>query len=637
MPPLNGNGSSLKNSSLLQSRQVKADISKIKHAKGQMKILVILMDFPDYRWNSQTDTLFNNDSLRYTPSHFDDMLNSNGTYRHPGSVSSFTGSFKDYYLENSYQGLDVSCDIVGYFTSINNFAYYCEGYGANDYYLIQEALDSADKYVDFSDYDNDGDGETDAIFFVHAGPGAEALPEPENEHYIWSYMSALSGSRDGVYLGAYSMQPEDGTIGVFCHEFGHQLGLPDWYDYDYSSNGVGEWCLMGGGGWCYKDRGDPMGSCPAHISAVGKYVLGWITPISPSENLYNVNLPPSENSSVAYLLQDATMPSNEYFIIENRQNMGFDEGLVRRQIDLSKQKAHGLVIWHIDENISNNNNELHKQVDVEEASPYYTGTAYYEHLDHIRSYPAYEKLYNGNRGDNGDAWPGYNSFSADSTDFTDRSADFFNIASHPSSKTYSSANTLIGVENIAENDTMITVDIFINVGNSISKPFTGEELINGTNFSIEWLSGAGAGIIFDSLYYNIKNGDWTPICRDTTTTNMYSWTVLDTISDSCRIKLVSSNSTGVKKTVYSGYFNIAGFSYIENSDKQYGDYEKTFSLRSVYYNTDQLKNDLKSNGYIVYDMTGSRISIPERNGKYFVSLKAGRIIKRIGSFLYIAK
>lgn len=636
MPPLDGDGSSFAKSSLLEGRRVTADLSKVKPAKGQMKALVILMDFPDYRWDNQADTFFFNDSLWYTPAHFYDMLSSIGTYRHPGSASSYTGSLRDFYQENSYGSFDVTCDIIGYFTAKNNFAYYCEGYGANDWYLIQEALDSADKYVDFNDYDNDGDGTTDAIFFVHAGPGAEALPEPDRIHYIWSYMSWLGGSRDGVNLGAYSMQPEDGAIGVFCHEFGHQLGLPDWYDYDYSSNGIGEWGLMSGGAWNYGAPGDARGTCPSHISGVGKCVLGWITPVEPSANILSASIPPSENTPFAYLLHESTMPSNEYFIIENRQNMGFDKGLVRRQLDLSKDKGHGLIIWHVDENVSNNDNELHKQVDVEEASPYFTGSAYYEHLDHERLYPDYAKLYNGNRADNGDPWPGYTSYTSDTTDFLSRTADFFNHYSHPSSDRYSGSSTLIGVENISEIDTMIFADIFVGVNSSVESPKQGDEIAKGVSYGIEWLSSAAGGILYDSIYYSIHNGSWNALCRDTLSSYLFSWDVPDTVSDSCRIKIVSSNRTGTKRTSYSGYFTIADLSAIRQDSKADNSVSsaENLTMKSLYFGRASLMKDVRQNGFCLFDMNGRIINSPAGSGKYFYAEESGgrKIIK--GGFLF---
>ena len=97
-------------------------------------------------------------------------------------------------------------------------------------------------------FDTDDDGFVDGIFLIHAGGGAEAEPNPtKRKDMIWSHKWTLPTpfSNSGVKVYAYSTEPEDGHVGVFCHEFGHVLGLPDLYDTTYRSEGVGIWCLMG--------------------------------------------------------------------------------------------------------------------------------------------------------------------------------------------------------------------------------------------------------------------------------------------------------------------------------------------------------------------------------------------------------
>ena len=128
--------------------------------------------------------------------------------------------------------------------------------------MIGQAIDEAEAQgVDWSQFDNDGDGYVDALNIIHAGPGAEE----GNSTYIWSHKWSLNpnyGSYgdqsrfyDGVWINNYTINPEkqslgyDGNpgivhIGVISHEFGHALGLPDLYDIDYSSDGIGTWGLM---------------------------------------------------------------------------------------------------------------------------------------------------------------------------------------------------------------------------------------------------------------------------------------------------------------------------------------------------------------------------------------------------------
>jgi immune inhibitor A len=623
MPPLNGDFSSFKKSSVLMSRQFKFDAKNLKQPKGQTRIIAILMDFPDYRWNHTSDTLFENDSLWYDKAHFDLMLSSVGTYRHPGSFSAYTGSMRDYYRKCSFDSVDIIVDVIGYFTAINNFAYYCEDYGTNDWYLIDEALDSANKYVDFSDYDNDSDGYVDGVFIIHAGPGAEALPEPDRIHYIWSYMSYWGSSYDGVTVGTYSMQPEDGAIGVFCHEFGHQLGLPDWYDYDYSSQGIGEWGLMAGGSWGCKNINDLHGTSPSIMCGVGKYWLGFINPYIVTDNMINVTIQPAENSPVAYLLKDASMASTEYFIIENRQNLSFDASLTRRQIELGKDLAHGLVIFHVDESRYDNDDETAKQVDVEEASPYFNGVSYYEHLDYERTYPAYEKLYNGNRGDNGDAWPGYSSFTADTEDFSNRDLTDFNMYSHPSSYKNSGVYSLVGIENISESDTFIEADMFVKVSNNLISPSSSEVLTQSEIYLIEWQSSAAGGVLYDSLYYNVNGGAWIFIEKDTTSENTFSWTVPSVISDSCRIKIVTSNSKNNKATFISGLFKIEPSSSVL-LDTKGEDMQDALSENRIFTSIREANEIIKRLGYMVFDISGNRIEKITKSGKYFTLRKSNQ-------------
>jgi immune inhibitor A len=139
--------------------------------------------------------------------------------------------------------------------------------------LTEDVVYLADPYVDFSQYDNDNDGYVDALFVIHAGPGAEHTGDPND---IWSHQwnTGYPPYVDGVYVTTYSMEPEywsspgDMTIGVYCHELGHVFGLPDLYDYGFDSQGVGRWSLMAVGSW-----NGPMGSSPAHPDAWSRWVV----------------------------------------------------------------------------------------------------------------------------------------------------------------------------------------------------------------------------------------------------------------------------------------------------------------------------------------------------------------------------
>ena len=125
---------------------------------------------------------------------------------------------------------------------------------------------------------------------------------------------------------------------------------------------------MGGGSW----SGVPSGSSPAHLTAWSKYFLGWINPVIVdfSAPLYNEIIERAEDHDDVYLLlsnpgdspgdldwTDGGTGTGEYFLVENRQQVGFDSYL----------PGSGILIWHIDERMGNNSNENHRLVDLEEA------------------------------------------------------------------------------------------------------------------------------------------------------------------------------------------------------------------------------------------------------------------------------
>ncbi len=242
--------------------RAKAGADKIS---GSGTCLVILWQFTDHPA----------DVTAHPASAYQNLLFSTGTWP--------TGSMNDYFREVSYGAFGVSGASIGWTTSSTTYASYTPHDFLTTRTMIQNAIAQLDPGVNFALYDNDGpdgvphsaddDGYVDALFFVHAGPGQEETGNPDD---IWSHAWSFPGglaTGDGVRIGRYSVEPEETAsgglvaIGVFCHEYGHVLGLPDLYDTDYSSSGVGEWCLMSGGSWNARSGGQ-WGSCPAHPSGV---------------------------------------------------------------------------------------------------------------------------------------------------------------------------------------------------------------------------------------------------------------------------------------------------------------------------------------------------------------------------------
>ncbi|MEQ7008162.1 immune inhibitor A domain-containing protein [Actinopolymorpha sp. B17G11] len=157
-------------------------------------------------------------------------------------------------------------------------------------YLAQ--FDTWDRY----DFDGDGnfdeaDGYVDHFQAVHAGEGEEAGGGAQGGDAIWSHRwYAFQGLNDGpdgnprggvpigdtgMWIGDYTTEPENGGLGVFAHEFGHDLGLPDLYDTAGGDNSTGFWSLMSSGSWLNKGK-DDIGTSPGYMGAWEKLQLGWL-------------------------------------------------------------------------------------------------------------------------------------------------------------------------------------------------------------------------------------------------------------------------------------------------------------------------------------------------------------------------
>ena len=181
------------------------------------------------------------------------------------------GSVKEYYKEVTNGLVQLDGVVVGPYRMPHTLAWYAangSGVGKNGTpfrspNLAHDAAVAANKDVDFSPYDNDHNGFVDAFIVVHAGQGAEETGALGD---IWSHKSTLATAykADSSKIYGYLTIPEDAKIGVSAHELGHLLfGFPDLYDTDYSSSGIGDWCLMAGGSW----NGAVPGEQPSHPSA----------------------------------------------------------------------------------------------------------------------------------------------------------------------------------------------------------------------------------------------------------------------------------------------------------------------------------------------------------------------------------
>jgi M6 family metalloprotease-like protein len=429
---------------------------------------------------------FNDTATTYHAADFESLLFGSGN-----------NSMKDYFEEVSYDALTITpgaAGVTGWYTANNSLDYYGQndgdGYDQHPGELVIEAVAAADDTIDFSEYDTDGDCYVDAVVIIHQGSGEEAGGSSDT---IWSHRwnlrsAAYYGDGTGQYItndvatcgqiivNDYVIQPETlsggiQTIGVFAHEYGHVLGLPDLYDIDYSSSGIGNWGLMSGGAWGAVNR---PGDSPVHLCAWSKYVLRWIDPVPVSEKLTNEAIDPaSTNDDVYQFFPDNQTDSQEYYLIENRQLIGFDAGL----------PGTGLAIWHIDEDKASYYNRDNSQECLPASDC--TDTHYRVALIQADGYADLETGYN--RGDSGDLYPG----SSENTAFTNSSA--------PDSLRYDGLSSHVSIENITESHGTITASLSLSYTVTLSVTGSGR-ITPGDTTSIPYGETSTFDIIPDDGY-----------------------------------------------------------------------------------------------------------------------------------------
>ena len=320
--------------------------------------------------------------------------------------SAYISSLQQYWTDNSFGQYTPSFDVIGPITLSHNQKYY----GENDYYdddmrpdeMVQEACNLAEDLADFTQYDQDGDGKIDALVVIYAGQGE--IYGVSNIDAVWAYTANLEESDeidsyvvlDGKTVTYFSAVPElqsankrDG-IGTIIHEFAHILGLPNLCTTDGGlQKTLGNWDVMDHGNYNNEAR------TPAGLSAYERFYLGWVEPILLNEPM-NVRLRDFNTTGDCAIIT-ASGQSNlsgispdprEFYILENRQQTGWDEylpghGLMLTKIDYVKNK------WESDEV---NNIENHPCVDLIEA-------------DGSRPHYNADNLNNGYFGKQGDLFP----------------------------------------------------------------------------------------------------------------------------------------------------------------------------------------------------------------------------------------
>lgn len=302
--------------------------------------LVIMVSFPDRKFSSDTATVV-----------WNNILNQEG-YSENGAI----GSVHDYFMTQSNGLFNLKFDIVGP-VQLSQSCYY---YGKNNPMnnndidinmdeLIVEACKAIDDSVDFSKYDWDGDGKVEQVFFLYAGWG-EAV-QGANSNLIWPHEYWLSAyydypqgyALDGVVIDQYAcgceMEGREDVsmklsgLGIFCHEFSHCLGLPDFYTYT-GVDILGEWDLLAMGSY------NNGGWCPPNFTSYEREFCGWQQPQVLEQPVSIENMASLSDGGTTYKIVNNALSTraDEYYLLENRQKKGWDAYI----------PGHGLLVLHVD-------------------------------------------------------------------------------------------------------------------------------------------------------------------------------------------------------------------------------------------------------------------------------------------------
>jgi len=321
----------------------------------------------------------------FTPADYNDVLfGATPT----GAAAGRPYTYRSFYQELSNGLFDIQGQAFPYVTLDSNEAYYAGGTSAqcqtqNPYgstncngiwsgaaqvrmqSALTEAIRKIDPTVDFSAYVDPTTGFVPLVLFMHQAPGGECGPRNSPQNHLWSHRFRLptDTTQDAwpghagqkVKISDYILQPAVGgassctaseimPIGTVAHETGHGFGLPDLYDTDNASEGIGEWGLMSSGNFT-------SALSPSRMEAWSLNELGWIT-IAPltTTGTYTFDAAPLSDTAFYVAVQGAN-PRGEYFLLENRQRQQSDSAVIRYHCQRAGAPPGcpgGLLIWHVD-------------------------------------------------------------------------------------------------------------------------------------------------------------------------------------------------------------------------------------------------------------------------------------------------
>ncbi len=324
---------------------------------GSPKAMVLLVEFQDVQFKTPDA----NNAFQ--------QLATQPGYSYGGA----TGSTLDYFKAQSGGIFTPDFQVFGPIRVDQNESYYGAAQGMNRdaqaWLMVRDAcikLHEQQPDLDWSEYDNDGDGFVDNIFVFYAGYGQNEgapdwtiWPHSANLFTFYGIVVEYNGVKIGNYACTNELQGTAGTvragIGTFCHEYSHVLGLPDFYVTNgaSSTHTPGAFELMDSGSY------NNNGNTPPNYSAYERFCMGWMNPreLTGPED---VSLNPLDSGESLLITTDK---AEEYFILENRQRTGWDTYL----------PGHGMLVWHVDYDepswINNkvNNDQSHQRIDLVEA------------------------------------------------------------------------------------------------------------------------------------------------------------------------------------------------------------------------------------------------------------------------------
>jgi len=305
---------------------------------GVKKGLVILVNFSDR-------------SMYYGNDDYQRFFNEEGYKEH-----GMQGSVHDYFFDQSYGKFNLTFDVAGPVTLSQSMSYYgqndSDGNDLRPGEMIAEACTLVDGFVDFSDYDWDGNGQVDQVFVIYAGYGENSSNVASQ---IWPHEYDLTSAfyygdgpgplvLDGVTVDTYACGNElansSGTdiqgIGTACHEFSHCMCIPDMYDTSAkgSAFGMATYDLMDMGSY---NGGNYQGLCPAPYTSWERMYCGWLTPKKLDSTCQITDMQPITSAPEAYIIYNSGY-SDEYYLLENHQQESWD----------TECYGHGMLILHVD-------------------------------------------------------------------------------------------------------------------------------------------------------------------------------------------------------------------------------------------------------------------------------------------------